>query len=138
MFYPPAIGDRFAYPNTDHPIGTIERVTKNSDGTIWLWSGDYRYPWHQCEPVGVWQALAKEFVADLSDCTSYTQVTELMAGLSDADRKTIWSACPAVLQAHLYRLREQCQPSMSTVEFKPLPPIHKSNAKTEARKAAIA
>jgi hypothetical protein len=138
MFYPPAIGDRFAYLSIDDPIGTIERITKTSDCTIWLWCGGDRYPWYQCEPIGVWQALALEFVADLSNCNSHTQVTELMAGLSDADRKTIWSACPAVLQAHLYKLREQCLPSMSTVEFKPLPPIHKSNGKTEARKAAIA
>jgi hypothetical protein len=138
MFQPPSIGDKFAYPNTDHPIGTIERVTKTSDGTIWLWSGDYRYPWHQCEPIGVWQALALEFVADLLNCTTYAQVTDLLGSLEDTDRQTVWNACPPALRATIHRLKNESSPPVEPIEFKPLPPIHKSNAKTEARKATVA
>jgi hypothetical protein len=120
MFYPPSIGDKFAYPNTDHPIGTIERVTKTSDGTIWLWAGDYRYPWHQCEPVGVWQALAYGFVADLSVCTTYAQVTHLLGALGDTDRQTIWNACPPALRATIHRLKNESLPAVEPIEIKPI------------------
>lgn len=121
MFYPPSIGDRFAYPDTDHPIGTIERITRDDEGLglIWLWCGTYCYPWHQCEPVGVWQALAREFVADLSSSTSYTQVTELLAGLGDTDRLTIWNACPAELRARIHELKNESLPSAEPIEIKP-------------------
>jgi hypothetical protein len=106
MFAPPSIGDRFAHPTTDHPIGTVERVTK-ADGTIWLWCDGTSYPWQQCEPIGIWQALALAFVADLDDCTSYQQVTDLLAGLSDADRVTIWAACTPDLKEKIRRLKAE-------------------------------
>jgi hypothetical protein len=119
MFAPPSIGDRFAHQNTDHPIGTVERVTKGN-GTIWLWCGGTSYPWHQCEPIGIWQALALEFVADLSSCTTYTQVNDLLAGLSDADRQTIWAACPTDLRARIHQLKNESLPVVEPIEIKPI------------------
>lgn len=119
--FKPTIGDRFAYPNTDHPIGTVERITK-ADGTIWLWCDGHRYPWLNCEPVGVWQALALAFVADLSTCTRYTQVNELLAGLGEADRLTIWNACPAELRAKIHRLKNESLPVVEPIEIKPIQP----------------
>lgn len=115
MFYPPSIGDRFAYPNADHPIGAVERVTRDAEGTIWLWCGGTPYPWHLCEPIGIWQALALAFVADLGDCTSYTQVTDLLAGLSDADRATIWAVCPPDLKEQIRLLKTEADPLQSLI-----------------------
>jgi hypothetical protein len=107
LFTNPKRGDQFAHRSIDNPIGTVDRITRTGDGVIWLWSrgNSTAYPLAECEPVGIWQALALAFVADLADCLTYAQVTALLDGLEPEHRQAIWDVTPADLRANIHRLK---------------------------------
>jgi hypothetical protein len=129
----PKRGDKFAHQSIDNPIGTVDRITQTGDGTIWLWCQGTAYPLVECEPVGIWQALALAFVADLADCLTYGQVTALLDGLEPKHRQAIWNVTPADLRANIHQLKTATLPPEPPIEIKPLPLVCTQKVNAERR-----
>jgi hypothetical protein len=107
MWDSPSPGDRFRHDSTTE-IQVADRATRSkSTGVRYIWCRGNSYPLAECEPIGVWKALADAFVQDLEDCASYSQVTALLDGLAPEHRQIIWDITPPELRASIHRLKTE-------------------------------
>jgi hypothetical protein len=117
MWITPMPGDRFRHASTPEILIADRATRSKAHSTRYLWCQGNPYPLAECEPYGIWQTLAGEFVADLEGCTTYPQIAWLLDGLADDHKKTIWDACPIRLRAKIHQLKNDWLPSSPTIEF---------------------
>jgi len=127
MWDSPSPGDRFTHPSTPE-MQIADRATRSqSTGVRYLWCQGTAFPLAECEPRGVWKALAEAFVQDLERCTIYHQVTALLDGLEPEHRQTIWDITPPGLRASIHRLKTESTSSEAPTNT---PPPHHAQTKT--------